>query len=361
MRYNAEIVNEVNTMPFKRVSPDRIDFYGSLYSSEVDEIANDPLVSVLQASSTINHETWSLLNQELFSRRTDITLRLYGFYSSVCDLSFLPHLPNLRRFSADCLRQAKHVESVASLPNLQALTIGIYELDTFEFLRDIQSNNITELALSETKSKKPRLTSLARFPKLRSLYLEGQQKDIQAISQLHTLEELTLRSITVPELEFLRGLMHLWSLDIKLGGTNNLGSLEGMLGLKYLELWQIRGLHDISVVSKLRGLQFLFLQSLPHITAIPDLTSLTALRRVYLENMKGLKNLSGLENVPALDEFIHVDAQGMEPSDYICLLKNKCIKRISVGFGSIKKNNILRDLTAQAGVDEYQGGKFVFV
>jgi len=31
--------------------------------------------------------------------------------------------------------------------------------------------------------------------------------------------------------------------------------------IKYLELWQIRGLGDIGVVSLLSGLQFLFVQS----------------------------------------------------------------------------------------------------
>lgn len=348
-------------MPFKRLSPDRIEFQGSLSPQEVDELAADPLVCVLQASSTVDDATWPLLNQELFSRRADITLRVYGFYSSVCDLSFLSQLPNLQRFDADCLQQAKHVESVASLPQLKTLSIGIYDLDSFEFLNDIEPGAITELSLSATKSKKPTLTSLPRFPKLRRLYLEAQQKDIPVISRLAGLEDLTLRSITVPDLEFLRGLKQLWSLDIKLGGTNNLTALEGMTGIKYLELWQIKDLHDIRVVTTLLGLQFLFLQSLPHIVAMPDFSPLKALRRVYLENMKGLKDLDGLTKAPALEEFMHAAALGMEPAQYFGLLKNKSVKRLSVGFGSPKKNQTLRDLATKAGVGEFQSSKFVFV
>src|SRR5262249_32275394 len=124
-------------MPFKRLSPARIDFHGSLIPREVNEIAGDSTVRVLQASSPIELETWDLLNEALFPRRADITLRLYGFYSSVCDLSFLPRIPNLQRFSADCLMHATHVDSVTSLPNLRALSIGIYDLESFSFLDNI--------------------------------------------------------------------------------------------------------------------------------------------------------------------------------------------------------------------------------
>ncbi len=229
-------------MPFERGSPDRIEFHGSLSPKEVDEIATNPLVCVLQASSTVDPDTWRLLNEALFSRRADIALRLYGFYTSICDLSFLRLLPNLRRFCANCLQHAKHVECVASLPHLQTLEIGIYDLESFEFLKDIQPGGITKLSLSATKSRKPSLGLLPRFSNLRTLYLEGQSKEIQVISQLAALEDLTLRSITIPGLEFLRGLKHLWSLDIKLGGTNNLQALEGLTEIKYLELWQIKDL-----------------------------------------------------------------------------------------------------------------------
>jgi hypothetical protein len=41
-----------------------------------------------------------------------------------------------------------------------------------------------------------------------------------------------------------------------------------MGGIKYLELWQVRKLKNIGVISTLIGLQFLFLQSLPQIDAI---------------------------------------------------------------------------------------------
>lgn len=346
--------------PLERISLDRIQFQSSLTSGEVDSLVVDADLRVLQTSLQVEDDTWDLLNEVLFASRDDITLRLYGFYSSVCDLSFLSRLPNVQRFSADSLMRAIHVEHVASLPNLKALSIGIYSLERFDFLDDIQPENLTELSLSATKSKKPSVASLSRFAQLRTLYLEGQQKGIEAISQLAALEDLTLRSITVPRLDFLRSLKRLWSLDIKLGGTNNLEDLEGLIGIKYLELWQIRDLRDIDVISTLLGLQYLFLQALPHIEAIPDLSKLPALRRVYLENMKGLKDLSGLAKAPALEEFIHVAAQGLKPAHYHDLLGSKSLKSLMVGFGSMSKNDALRRLVAEAGIGHYSTSKFMF-
>ena len=134
------------------------------------------------------------------------------------------------------------------------------------------------------------------------------------IRELTTLEDLTLRSTTVPDLDFLAELDRLWSLDIKLGGTTNLAALSGMRGIKYLELWQVRGLAPTpGIVAELPGLQHLFLQSLPQVTALPDLASLQHLRRLVLQNMKGLDDLTAVGTAPALEEFAFIEASGKEP------------------------------------------------
>src|SRR3990167_951247 len=97
------------------------------------------------------------------------------------------------------------------------------------------------------------------------LYIEGHDKDIEVISKLVTLERLTLRSITLKDLSIFLPLKKLWWLAIKLGGTKNLSMFSKIEGLKYLELWMIKGLEDISAISKLKNLQFLFLQNLKNI------------------------------------------------------------------------------------------------
>jgi hypothetical protein len=214
--------------------------------------------------------------------------------------------------------------------------------------------------LTATKSKKPCLNAIRRFSQLRTLFLEGQQKEIEALSELHQLEDLTLRSISTSDINYIRGLDRLWSVDIKLGGITDLSALADMNGVKYLELWQIKGLKDISFISRMRGLQFLFLQSLPNVRQLPDVSQLMSLRRIFLENMSGVKDLSTLSTAPALEEFIQVSARGMKPEDYQPLQKVKTLKQVFVGFGSDKKNAALQELMAQTGVETYTRKPFEF-
>ena len=101
--------------------------------------------------------------------------------------------------------------------------------------------DLRKLTLEATKSKRPSLAPLQRFHSLSRLYLEGQQKDIEVLSKLKSLEELTLRSISTGGLDFISNAASLWSLDIKLGGIADLSAIEGMEQIKFLELWQVRG------------------------------------------------------------------------------------------------------------------------
>jgi len=342
-----------------RVSNGLANFSGRLTHEEVDQLAGDLDVRVLQCSSPVELDTWDLLNQNLFAQRSDIELRVYGFYASVCDLSFMSRMSNVRRFSADCLLEATGIEHISALANLEALSIGIYSLDNFDFLERIPSG-ITSLSLEATKSKKPRLAILSRFRSLRQLYIEGQQRDIEVISELLELEDLTLRSITTPTLDYIANLPQLSSLDIKLGGTKNLSAIAGKESIKYLELWQIRGLDDISVVSSLTNLQFLFLQALKNVNGIPDLSKLAKLRRLHLDNMKGLRDVSAIFRAPALEEFIHISARNIAPESYRELMSMPNLKRVLVGFCSRRKNVEFESLVHRSGKSEFRYTAFDF-
>ena len=87
-------------------------------------------------------------------------------------------------------------------------------------------------------------------------------------------------------------LENLLSLDLKLGGTRDLSLLPRIGRLRYLELWQIRGLDNLGPVGEVVTLQHLFLQSLPRVGLLPDFSRLTRLRRVVLDNMKGVADLA---------------------------------------------------------------------
>ena len=319
------------------VNPGHYEISKGMTKNDIEGLANNANVKTIQFSSPLANQEIDLLEKVIFSKRPDIELRIYGHYSEKCDLTFLERIPSLRKVSADCLRYASGIEAVIKLTNLEHLEIGIFDLDNFDFLEKI-SPNIKTLGLLQTRSKKPRIDCISRFMDLEYLYLEGQQNGIESISDLKNLQDVTLRSISTKNLDFLSHLKNLWSVDIKLGGIKNFNALTTLPNLKYLELWQIKGLSDLSFISRLPTLQNLFLQSLKQVTKIPSLNKNVSLRRVCLENLKGLTDSTALKYAPNLKEFCYFDAQNQKPENLIPVLENPAVECVCCGFGSDKKN-----------------------
>jgi hypothetical protein len=326
---------------------------------ELEKLASNKKTQSIQFASPLSKTEVELLEKIIFSRRPDISLRVYGHYSENCDLTFIKNIPSLRKFSADCLMEAKGIEVVTELNNLEELGVGIYNLDNFDFLENINPN-LKELYLQKTKSKKPKISSISRFTELEYLYLEGQQKGIESINELKKLEKVILRSISTKNVDYLSDLKELWSVDIKLGGTQNFDALTTLPKLKYLELWQIRNLSDLSFVSKLNTLQNLFIQSLKQLDKLPDFKNSVSLKRIYLENLKGLTKLDSLKNAPSLKEFIYVLAENQEPENLIPVLENKNLETVFCKFGSDKKNNRFDQLAKEYNKAEYEYSEFKY-
>lgn len=327
--------------------------------NELEKLAANPETKYIQFSNPLSDKEIELLELIVFSKRPDISLRVYGHYGKTCDLSFIQRIPSLRRISADCLFEAKGIEVVTQLNHLEHLGVGIFNLDNFDFLDKINPN-LKNLYLHQTKSKKPKINSIGRFEQLEYLYLEGQQNGINAVCKLKKLKEIVLRSISTDNVDYLENLENLWSVDIKLGGIKDLNGLTGLESIKYLEVWQVRDLKDLSFISKLGTLQNLFIQSLKQVTKLPDFSDNRNLRRIYLENLKGLKDLSSLKNAPGLKEFIYVLAENQEPENIIPVLENPSVEKVSCGFRSNRKNNRFDELLKQYNKRKYKHSKFEY-
>ncbi|MEZ6194645.1 MAG: hypothetical protein R3F20_02795 [Planctomycetota bacterium] len=335
-------------------------FDDSISVDDLRSLARDPRVEVLQCDRPVRDAAWSLINEHFCPVRPDVRLRIYGHYSSTCDLGFARLIPNARHFAADCLTRVARLEALAELRNLESLSLGIYELKDLAIL-EWMPTSLTSLSLGATRSKRPSLEPLGRFRSIRKLYVEGHAKGIEALSSLLELEDLTLRSITTPDLRYLRDLPNLRSLEIKLGGIRDLGEIEGKTSLRYLEIWQVRGFEKIDVVGRLPGLQDLWLRSMPHIQRLPDLSDAKALRRIVLHNLKGFHDFRALETAPALEEFRLLDGRRQDPAQLLPVLRNPRIRRISAGFGSDRKDlEFLRRLEEHGKTPVEKWGPFEF-
>jgi hypothetical protein len=256
-------------------------------------------------------------------RYPDVPLRAYGGYDgTIVDLEFLRFFPRLRRFSADALRY--------------------HEFNSIEGLRFLP-DDLLELGLGRTK-RRLSLLPLARFQSMRKLYLEAQTKDIDVISALTELEDVTLRSTTLTDLSLLTPLRQLRSLDLKLGGTRDMGLLASLTSLTYLELWMIRGLQDISMVGELSSLQYLFLQDLARVDRLPDMSRMSSLRRLHLQNLKLVSDLTPLLRAPVLEELVIVESRHLTMEDLACLAGHPSLTHAVVALGSRKKNEAAKEM-----------------
>jgi hypothetical protein len=333
-----------------RIDSRRAQVDDSSKAKDIEKLAVQSGIDWVQFPCTNQPSTkvLALLNERFFTARPEVGLRVWGRSGGGADLGFARLMTNVRRFAADCLTRATDVDAIAEIPLLERLSLGIYELEAFTVLERVPAG-LTELSLGSTRSRKPSLAPLCRFTALRRLYLDGQSKEIEILATLQNLEDVTLRSITVPNLEFVANLPRLWSLDIKLGGIRDFSAIEGKQSIKYLEIWQVRELGSVDIVGRLPGLQNLFLQSLPHVQSLPPLREAGALRRVFLENMKGLHDFGALEWAPALEEFMLVDGKAQSPEQLLPVLRNPTVRAVDAGFGSDRKNDRFVDLRAAYG------------
>ena len=263
-----------------------------------------------------------------------VALRVFSHCSSAApDLSFLRHYSSLKRFEVDLV----HLESLRGVECLP---------DSLEYF-----------SFGFTRSKRHSLEFLSRFKQLRELHLEGHTKDIEVLAKLTSLESLGLRSITLPDLAVLLPLRHLWSLEIKLGGTIDLSLLPRVGRLKYLELWMIKGLQNIDPIAEIGTLQNLWLEALKNVTSLPSFRRLPALRRVTLDTMKGLSNLSPIAEAPGIEELAVLCMGQLPLAAFEPFAGHATLKFATVGLGSERKN---RQIESLLGLPPFRRDKFNF-
>lgn len=257
---------------------------------------------------------------EFSERFKSVSVQIWPDLSEVTDASFITEFQNLHSLK---------------------LFNGVYPFED-GFLNCLP-NTVTKLHI-ETSAKLS-LTFINNLSNLEELYLESNKKDFNKLTPLENLKDLTIRGLTFKSLKpVYRVAPDIEHLDIKLGGTSDLSILPQFTKLKYLELWRIRGLNDISFLSHCCSLQHIFLEALPQITEMPDLSKLIKLRRLHLKTMKGLIDLSAINTAPILEDLIVENVTHMDVEHFLPIKQNHTLKTLGLGLGSEKKRIAITDL-----------------
>lgn len=244
--------------------------------------------------------------------------------------------------------QAPDLEALRYFPGLRRLMVTNLRLESWDGLRHV-ATSLEELAMGDTALKRLSIAPMAGLEGLRTLGLIGPIRDAEALARLVRVEELSLRSVKMPDLALvvpMRGLRSLW---IGLSGPSDLSLLTELRSLEELELWRIRGLTDVSVLGRLPGLQRLTLQSMSAITSLPSLRGATSLRRLALDTMRGITDLAPVAEAPALEELLLIGMRQLQPEALRPLLGHPTLRSGIWGLGSTRRNIAAYDLLPLGG------------
>ena len=283
-----------------------------------------------------------------FEGHPDAALRVYGNYgSSIRDVDFLRFYPSLAAFSIDSMYSVfPDLSGLKYLPDgLRSLGLGI---PSGAPGRDALSRHasLETLAIAQHRALPEEMSGLKN---LKSIFIEGPVADLRTLEALTLVEDLTLRSVSVPNLESILPMTGLKSLDIKLGGIRDLRYIDRFPELTYLEIWMVRGLSDLSFLDRVTSLEELHLESLKNVVSVPSFAPLTRLRSITLQNMKGLLDLASIAEAPKLERLSLVEAKFLAPEAIKPFRGHPTLRDAIFGLGSPRKNARAHELLGMGG------------
>ena len=296
-------------------------------------VHDDPPPTLVQFSGSAPSDEDHRILGEFLASHPATTVRLYG-----ADLS--PDLDYLR-----------HYWSVARI------NIDVQGIGSFEPLRVLRPD-LEELTLGPCGRRRLSLAPLEHFTSLRQLVLVRHDRDIDVIGRLRTLQRLTLVSLKLPDLNDFRTLSALWSFALKLGGTTNLKALPEMGHLRYLEIWRVNGLSDLSIIRELHELEYLFLQHLKKVENLPSLAPCQRLRRVHLDRVR-IHDLEAIAAAPQLEELLLLDMPQLREAEFRVLLGHPTLRAVTAGVHNEKRRAAIRAMLGLNDVPSY-GTDFQF-
>lgn len=241
------------------------------------------------------------LNQLCLDYGENFSIRFYGHYQDSFDCKILLKLPDLKSLWLDCLLKAENIEILTELKNLKRLGLGVFELKATEIFQSYNLQNLNELFIGETKTKALNLEYLNKYKDLKHLIICGHTKNIDVVGKLPNLEFLGLNSVSKVPLNFVNNLKKLKSLQVILGGRENLDEIEENK-IENLEIIRVRGFNSLKNISNFNMLKNLQIEDQIQLKELHFDQELPSLRDFKLLNCKTFKHLTGLENLNSLNQ-----------------------------------------------------------
>lgn len=267
------------------------------------EISKGKTVLIQFSAPTYDKEKLSQLNDLCKECNQNLAIRFYGHYFLKFDCDIVKQISNVKNLSIDGLPQIENVCALSELENLKIFKLGIYDLKEPDFFKANNFEQLIELDINATNSKKLNLEYIANFKSLKHLTIEEHTKNIEAIGEASNLEYLCLLSIKKKSVEFINNLKKLKSLRFIHGSRENINEI-GENEIEELQISWVRGFNDINNISQFKQIKTLLIEDNIQLTKINFETELSELTDLTILNCKTLNSLIGIEYLTALTQLI---------------------------------------------------------
>lgn len=259
----------------------------------------------------------------------DIELRFYGDYSE--ELIPWDMIKGVERLSVD-LWHTESLNAISSLPNLRTL------------------------AISKNVRSKVSLKIIEPLENLEVLFTSI-SKDIESVSNLKRLVKVNLSEVKTDNLNFLKTLTQLKTVNLSLGSYSSFDGLTKLPKLNRMHIHQVRGFDDevtSQVLANCQGLEALMLDNLTHITQLNFAQFLSGLKYLTLEGVKNLDTYDPLQYCKSLEIFTGYNCRPKDQS--LTGLRN--LKAIALG-DSYPKTEVENFLKVSLAGDVNIRGKMI--
>jgi hypothetical protein len=148
---------------------------------------------------------------------------------------------------------------------------------------------------------------------------------------------------------------HVKALHLHGGGLPDLAAVTQFDALRFLEIWNVRGLSNFDALGALPTMEVLKLDTLSRFERFPDMSGSTALRRLYTGELRSLVDVSGLRSAGSLVEVSLGLCPRLDPAQLSVLTALPLLKRIEVGLGTKAKDTIVSRMFGNYGRPDYPG------
>ncbi|WP_299759907.1 hypothetical protein [uncultured Pontibacter sp.] len=244
--------------------------------SIAEQLLQLPKLRVIQFHETKPDEvTLNILNEVVFKKRQDITLRVYGYKDKWADISFLHFLPNVERFSWNTavfgsveplykLKKLVHLGLGFRQPKKISLKFGLDFKDTLESIDLIGDYKDITTTVSELKNLRTigfTSTKLKGFDFLQDIPIEsfanygGRVKEFKFLQNIHSLRKLFIKTNSkIDSIDFIEQLPNLEEINLQyISKVVRFPKCDHLVNLRRLYAFQCNRLEDISEVKKLKN------------------------------------------------------------------------------------------------------------